>query len=388
MNSSNNYLTATVSSTISFIDSANVNYVKGDITSSSSDFKLYQGFVLRLNRIGTNGRPSSVQQINGEPSVTFSDDSLLWVNDNAPFIASPVKEVSVSEINSNGSVTVQETYRIEFKADDDVIAKEFPSRSTNDDNSCIHISVSSNLAYNDNSKVAYSSKGNSVTNESIGYYMSLTQEAALDIEAVSQLDQYDKYGLQSGNTSTLGINAKYLEENVDAETIQADIRFDLSRYPNINAANKVVFSIGLEQKQDSETNVNGVYNSVGLNYYLNNVMLLDDSGSTEIGEFTSGNNNTLTFTKDNNGNWTAEFGDKTVELDYYPDMKMFTAVLMFDVKTGDELKKINGYLFSNYKITLNAQLYTGDDLFAEKSYAYDTLVYTNAKINAEFVNAS
>lgn len=388
MNSSNNYLTATVSSTISFIDSANVNYVKGDITSSSSDFELYQGFVLRLNRIGTNGRPSSAQQINGEPSVTFSDDSLLWVNDNAPFIASPVKEVSVSEINSNGSVTVQETYRIEFKADDDVIAKEFPSRSTNDDNSCIHISVSSNLAYNDNSKVAYSSKGNSVTNESIGYYMSLTQEAALDIEAVSQLDQYDKYGLQSGNTSTLGINAKYLEENVDAETIQADIRFDLSRYPNINAANKVVFSIGLEQKQDSETNVNGVYNSVDLNYYLNNVMLLDDSGSTEIGEFTSGNNNTLTFTKDNNGNWTAEFGDKTVGLDYYPDMKMFTAVLMFDVKTGDELKKINGYLFSNYKITLNAQLYTGDDLFAEKSYAYDTLVYTNAKINAEFVNAS
>lgn len=388
MNSSNNYLTATVSSTISFIDSANVNYVKGDITSSTSDFKLYQGFVLRLNRIGTNGLRSSAQQINGEPSVTFSDNSLLWVNDNAPFIASPVKEVSVSEINSNGSVTVQETYRIEFKADDDVIAKEFPSRSTNDDNSCIHISVSSNLAYNDNSKVAYSSKGNSVTNESIGYYMSLTQEAALDLEAVSQLDQYDKYGLQSGNTSTLGINAKYLEENVGAETIQADIRFDLSRYPNINAANKVVFSIGLEQKKDSETNVNGVYKSVDLNDYLNNVMMLDDSGSTEIGEFTSGNQNTLTFTKDNNGNWTAEFGDKTVELDYYPDMKMFTAVLMFDVKTGDELKKINGYLFSNYKITLNAQLYTGDDLFAEKSYASDTLVYTNAKINAEFVNES
>ena len=388
MNSSNNYLTATVSSTISFIDSPNVEYVKGDITSSTSVFKLYQGFVLRLNRIGTNGRPSSEQQINGEPSVTFSDNSLLWVNDNAPFIASPVKEVSVSEINSNGSVTVQETYRIEFKADDDVIAKEFPSRSTNDDNSRIHISVFSNLAYNDNSKVAYSSKGNSVTNESIGYYMSLTQEAALDLEAVSQLDQYDKYGLQSGNTSTLGINAKYLEENVDAETIQADIRFDMSRYPNINAANKVVFSIGLEQKQDSETNVNGVYKSVDLNDYLNNVMLLDDSGSTEIGEFTSGNQNTLTFTKDNNGNWTAEFGDKTVELDYYPDMKMFTAVLMFDVKTGDELKKINGYLFSNYKITLNAQLYTGDDLFAEKSYASDTLVYTNAKINAEFVNAS
>ena len=385
MNSGNNYLTATVSSKISFIDSANVNYVKRDIT--SSDFKLYQGFVLRLNRIGSNGRPASAQQIKGEPKASFSDGSSVWVENNAPFISSPVVAVNLSAIQ-DGSVTMRETYMIEFPADDDKISEEFPSRTTNTDQSCIHISVSSNLAYNDSTKVAYSSKGKSTTNDQIGYYMSRTEEAILELEAVSQLDQYDKYGLQSGNTSTLGINAYYLDEGVDAETIQADIRFDLSRYANISAANKVIFSIGLEQKQDSETNINGVYVPVVLNDYLNNVTLLDESGDTQIGEFKAVNNNTITFTKDTSGDWTAEFGDETVELNYYPDIRMFTATLIFDAKTGDALTALDGYLFSNYRLTLNAQLYTDNQLFAERSYASDTLVYTNAKINAEFVNAN
>lgn len=215
--------------------------------------------------------------------------------------------------------------------------------------------------------------------------MSRDQKAYLTLTAVSKLDTYDKYGLQSDNYSSLGINALYLEGD-QYETVLADVVFDLSEYKDISAANKVDFSLTLGQKNDNGGNY-GAYGNVDINTYLHNIKFFNLSGD-EIGEFTSTNSNKLEFTKNASDEWTATYGGENVELDYDEDAMAFYATLSFDVLTGTDLEAISGYLYANYKINMTANLKTNDALFSTNSYGNDHLVYTNAKVNAEFVTGT
>lgn len=383
---SNNTLTATLSTTVKLMDTPDRLYFKGKFTESG--FKLYQGFLLRLNRVNSDGLPDDDQQIHGGPMCTFEqENSSMYVDDNAPFIQSPVHEIDINNIDKG--VTEKSIYIIKFPSNDTSLESEFPTRISEGDMSGIKISVSSNLAYNDASNVTYSTKSISERDDYISYYMNNVQKAVVKLNAHSDLDVFDSYGLQSENMSTLGVNSKYLESGVTRERILADIEFDLSQYSDISDADTVIFELTLEQKQD-ESNGAFRYDKVDINDYLKNITLnssTSDGSLVPIGEFNKNNNNKIIFTKDQDGKWKAEYQGENVFLDYYEDdkVKLFTGVIAFDIIVGNELKEINGYKYSNYNLILNATLRSKDELFAPNSYGDDHLVYTNAKLNADFV---
>lgn len=390
ISSSNNTLNATVTTTVKLMESSNKDYFKGKFT--GSNFKLYQGFVLRLNRVDSTGNnPDNDQQIHGEPTCQFPiENTLLYVEDNTSFIQSPVHEINVNNIDAG--VQIQSQYSIVFPSNDTSLEDEFPTRTSPGDLSGIKISVSSNLAYNDSSSVTYSTKSITKRNDQISYHMSKVQKAVVKMNAQSQLDVYDKYGLQSENMSTLGINSRYLEDDVTRENILANVEFDLSKYPDISNADSVEFELSLEQKQNEE---NGMfqYAKVNLNDYLKNITLngsTSDGSLTPIGEFSNEKNNKLVFVRDQNGKWSATYQGETVYLDYYEDkdIKIFTGVLSFEVVVGDDVKNISGFEYANYKLILNAALKSQGNNFAPNSFGEDHLVYTNAKVNANFMNSS
>ena len=189
--------------------------------------------------------------------------------------------------------------------------------------------------------------------------------------------------------STLGVNSRYLESGVTRELVLADVEFDLSQYDDISKADAVIFELSLEQKQN-EGNGSFKYKQVKINDYLKSITLnssTSEGSLVPIGEFSTDNKNKITFTKAQDGKWKAEYQGEEVCLDYYEDdkVKLFIGVLSFEIVVGDEFKDIDGYAYSNYNLLLHATLNSNGEPFAPHSYGDDHLVYTNAKINADFV---
>ena len=64
----------------------------------------------------------------------------------------------------------------------------------------------------------------------------------------------------------------------------------------------------------------------------------------------------------------------------------FTGTLSFDVYTAGTFEDIEDYLYSNYRITMTAKVAKSNDEGTGYLGDNDHIVYTNAKINAEFVS--
>lgn len=371
--------------------------------------------MLRLNRVDKHGNAHFDQQIHGGPNTVVTTDGShldsgeeaedrIHVTEGASYIVSRTVNVNTPAniSDNNWSDIVESTFLITFPANDEILEREFSSRQTGDKNG-IYLSVNSNLAYNlsgntiDDRDVIFSNNTKDAKRQDIVYYVSKESQADLMFDAINQEDIYDKNGKLSDNSSPLGLNAYYLEEGVTRENIKADIIFDLSQFSNIDSTNNVKFILSLAQKND--TSGYGGYGSVGIDDYIQNIKLFDASGNTQIAEFNSGNSYTVEFNKefDENNNWTgdwiANFDGNRVELDYDAQNKIFTAMLKFDVLTGSELESVPGYKYANYRINLDASINTVTDLDAENNISQfahnsDYIIYTNAKVNAEFVSGS
>ena len=61
--------------------------------------------------------------------------------------------------------------------------------------------------------------------------------------------------------------------------------------------------------------------------------------------------------------------------------KHFTSSISFDIKTDELLELIHDYKYANYKLKVNAKISKGATAYQNEDY----IVYTNAKVNAEYV---
>lgn len=133
------------------------------------------------------------------------------------------------------------------------------------------------------------------------------------------------------------------------------------------------------------------YSYLLLNYYpyLSNFKLKTDiDGDGTLSEIASGDYVTkavngsgeyvYTFNLDSTiGNWAIAF-DQTE--------KIFDARATFDVKTADDFEDISTYIYANYKLKLVTQLVPKAGTQNLSSYEdSDWIVYTHAKVNAQFV---
>ena len=273
-----------------------------------------------------------------------------------------------------------------FDEDDEVLQREFPVREDEIDQNGISFYVSANVAY-EADKVSYS--GQLVTAEDGNRYHTLKQEKAdLTLIALEQEsdDAYDVKGELSKNRSALGINAKYIdtgkmyESKGDHQHIDAASNFDVSQLPSniTDGTYSLVYTLELSQKQNDNTTTGFKYVPVSIDSYLRGFTLYGKNGTPLSPISTTGGVYTYKIPLvDDPSTWPVEYADK-----------QFNAKVAFDAKTGAALEAINGYLYSNYKVTMTAKIVKTNNEGDGYEGDSDHIIYTNAKVNAAYVNSN
>lgn len=401
-----NTVSATLTSTVSFADPGNAAFFQGRL--HNANVVIYQGFLVYLKRYGDLGGLQSDTLIYGSPDYTYSytldgTDGLTrnyTLAENASFIyLEPVEIVIPAYDGTIWSSTHVENLTVSFPNTEAALQKEFMPRYSDGSIAGNGFSASANLAYEPDD-VRYSNI-KETGESSQRYYVSAEEKIDLLFEADNQIvdDEYDKYGEQSNNRSSLGINSKYIDTGTkyadgygNKEYIEAVASLDTSRIPDAYKGGNynLIYTLSLWQKQDDPANDYGfVYVEVPIDTYLSNFKLMTDpDGDGKLGEINSGTYITknvngageyvYTFDLDSTiSNWAIAF-DQTEEI--------FDARATFDVKTAGDFEDISEYIYANYKLKLTAQLVPKTGVQNLSSYEdSDWIVYTHAKVNAQFV---
>lgn len=399
----NHMINATLTSTIAFTE----DYFNKKLVGES----LYQNFYLYLNRYDEKGRITEDCTIKGNPVYTYTravngtpigNTVSGGVDTLAPYFYVEPVEVKITT-DKNWSSTQTATIALDFGTNEAKLIEEFPARvKSNNDFRGIGLDATSKIDFAQ-ARVKYSNNTKNATDPpNKRYYIDRTaQNGVLTLTALEQpeYDGYDAYGEQSKNKSSLGINGKYIEtgssfsESGYLEHIDVGLDYDITNLPDevlTDGGYNLDFTITLEQKENSNASPGYVYNPVNIEDldgtsntgYLDNFKFMDKSDAPVAltnargGEQQDGY---LYYTYSmplsaNRNNWTLNYTDNGGQ-------KHFTSNLSFDVKTEDLLKAIDGYKYANYRIKVTATISKGSTAYLSE----DHVVYTNARVNAEYV---
>lgn len=386
ISSNNNKIDATLQSKI-YLHGDNASYFQAKL--SSANIPLYQGFYLYLNRY--DNETLTDQSIKGSPMCTYDIyiDGIKKshysspLSENAQYVYIEPVQIDIPEYDSsrpNWESIQKADISLTFSTFVTELKNEFPIR-TSGDSSGISLSASANIDYTP-ADVPYSSiKATYQTPKR--YYIESQESISLRLTPNDQpaADEYDKYGEQSSNKSALGINAYYIEtgsifsQKGYMEHIEAAVEYNIDPVSDeiIDSGDySVILKIKLLQKQDG-----GDYKEVNLHEYLNNFELRGKDGENLLNDL---------CVIDNGYQYKFDMSnDKTDwEFDYTP--KVISGTIAFDAKTGsDWLKEVKGSHYGNYKLVMNAQIIKTDTNIKYGNVAEGNIVYTNAKVNAQFV---
>ncbi|WP_303803954.1 hypothetical protein [Ruminococcus flavefaciens] len=162
----------------------------------------------------------------------------------------------------------------------------------------------------------------------------------------------------------------------DKEHIEAAVEYNIEAVSDeiIDSGEySVVFTMRLLQKQDS-----GEYNAVDLHQYLDNFELRGKDGSNIL---------IVSDRTENGYQFTFNMSSSKNTWEFYYSPKVISGIVAFDAKTGsDWLENVNGSHYGNYKIEMKAQIIKTADSTPYGNVATGEIVYTNAKMNAQFVS--
>lgn len=391
MSTTNHVLTATLTSEIRFIQSENTAYFQTML--NAAGITLYQGFMVYLNRYDSEDELDEDQTIKGAPdySYTVSKNGEAGVGvsssleENASGLYIEPVEISIPSYASNSSWSSVQQAQVTFTypALDTELQNEFPIRNSESSNAGISFYASANLAYSED-QVRYSGQTCKRADNTKRYYMDKREKLDLTLTALDQDidDGYDHLGEQSKNRSSLGINAKYIDTGLKFGTegyyehIDAAANLDASQLPDtiLNGDYVLEFELELRQKQDANNQYGYQYQGVNIDTYLKDFQVIGKEGALTPVSTEDGIYRYRIALSGDPSDWAVEYADK-----------QFNAVVSFDVRTGSELERISGYLYSNYKLTMNAKIVKSDNLLEGYEGDPDSIVYTNAKINAQYV---
>lgn len=262
---------------------------------------------------------------------------------------------------------------IEMEFDDVLYPYEFP-KSTNNEGNGVNVQAASNIAY-DRATLAYSSMTEKYTpGDDKYYYIEDVKTAKLHYVAkANDIDMYDEIGLNSSNRSTLGVNGlsvddpdrTYIPDGTGYMPVNTQAYYYINDVPNASDAKGLKLTFALNRKS------NGSYLSLSsLQEYLDgNITFSLVSGDTVIRSVPI----------------AATGSSVTANLDisdYDLSSGRIDIIIEFNAKSGADFHK-----YANYKIDLTAALYeeTNCTTLIDHSSAPDSLIYTNAKINPEYI---
>ena len=404
MSSDNHTLYATLNSTVAFTGRS-ATYFHRNLSGET----LYQNFFLYLDRRDENGDPMTDSTIKGQPYYSYTRTvggeqqglaKTEKAETNAPYIYIDPVEITIPEYvaGTSWSSTQTAVVSVDFGTNESILVDEFQARTraTNDYRG-VKLNATSKIDFL-SERVLYSNNKKDVDEQPrITYYVDRSStNGTLTLTALDQSanDEYDTFGEQSHNKSSQGINADYIEtgtkysEMGDYEHIDVALDYDISELPNevLDGTHSLTLKFELEQKQNSNVAPGYTYVPVKIEDYgtentgyLKNFKFYGkpDTAALTLSADTTGTlfyTYTMPMTTDpSSENWPIRFTEANGE-------KHLTGTISFDAKTNDELEKITGYMYSNYRIKVTASI-------SDTAYSsYDWVVWTNAKINAQYVS--
>ena len=408
----NHILRATLSSKVGFTGRS-ANYFHKNLAGE----KLYQGFFLYLNRYDAKGEITSDCTIKGQPNYSytrsingeiFGSTQSGGLDENAPYLYVLPVEIDVPAYTEGVSWSSLQsaTVTIDFGTNETKLNREFPTRNkATNDYKGIEIDSTVKLDFLRDRVIYSNNKQTPVPEEkpTERYYIDrTTSNGVLTLTAFDQAenDEYDTYGEQSHNKSALGINGNYIGTGSqystmgDLEHIEVGLDYDVSALPTdiFDGTHKLNLKITLEQKVDDPSETTG-FKYIPVNIedftndeeelikgYLSGFALYGKSAEAALELETDEDTSYLSYTYSmpmsiDKSLWTLKYTETETQ-------KHITGNIEFNAKTNGELESIEGYLYTNYRLKVTASI-------SGTSYtSTDWIVYTNAKMNAQYVKAS
>lgn len=296
-------------------------------------------------------------------------------------------------------VTIYSRIRLDFDTGD--LEKEFPQKVAQDTG--VSVRAASNLAY-ERANTAFSSMSASLEEPSGTkhiYYSQSFSTATLKYFATKVLDSYDIDGAPSENYSRIGLSGRYSMNGY--MPVDTTARYNAQNIENaLGSADYLDLTLSLQKKTDTPaggpftaatyrdvSSINAYWGAVQRNAITHEVTPaangapITDTGTNlyvKCGSYdqiipVAANTTTITLSipKENLTNSTNGF--KVDENNY------IYIYVGFNAKTKDNFTE-----YANYKVNLTAKLRNSSDGDITGSYAESYLIYTNAKINHDFLN--
>lgn len=304
------------------------------------------------------------------------------------------------EIMKDDGVTVYS--RISMKFDNAYLKQQFPQKVLSDTG--VSVRAASTLAY-DAASLAFSSMSESAEEPSATkhiFYRQSMDSASLNYFAEPESDCFDLDGAPSENLSRLGISGKYsMNEYMPVNTTA---KYNISNIESAaESAEKLSVTLSLQKKTDTPTE--GTYTAVNyadvtsIDKYWGAVKRdaqthevepdeagkpVTDAGKTNLyikcGNYENivpvpSNAKTLSFEIPKDAVGTAGF---IIDENGYININ-----IGFSAKTGENFTE-----YANYRVNLSMRLLDGSNTDVGGSYADDYLIYTNAKVNHDFLTGN
>ncbi len=309
----------------------------------------------------------------------------------------------INVVTVNGGKTIMKKdgvtiySRIELDFDD--YESEFPQKVASDTG--VSVRASSNLAY-DPLSLVFSNTSEPIAEPASSkhvYYRQSLSTANLKYYAATEQDSFDIDGLPSENYSRLGVSGKYSMNNyMPVNTIA---QYNVQNIESaLGAAEHLDITLSLQKKTDdphgSAPYTSASYQNVSnLNNYWgavirdeNKEVKPDLNGKPETDSGTNlrikcGTYDRVVNIPENSKTFTVSIPkeDLTNGINGFEvDENGYIYIdIGFNAKTGDGFKE-----YANYKVNLSVKL-AGAEGDITGSYADDYLVYTNAKVNHDFL---
>ena len=384
----NNAITVDISSVIQPNNETGILYMNAN--------EFFHSFYINLIRYSENGIESDIKALS-ESNITakYSVDSSvsdsssncedidLNLEDNylniQTFPGSRSSEMIGKLKTGDKQFTVYS--RITMTFDTEELDEEFPERASGELYG-VSVQAASNLAY-DTATLSYTSMTERYPTDSHRYYIETVPSATLRYTSkTDDSEYYDEIGRDSKNQSTLGVNGSSTNDaGRTSMPVNTEAFYNVQSLSKASEASKLYLTFALSKKTDTGDPITGVsYKQISdMRDYLDDTITFK-SGTEEKTVKLSENVRTLT-----NGTKTVDY--VTVVLDAAkcsPKSNIYDIVISFDAKSGTGFTD-----YANYRVDLKAELYksvNNSDTNIENSVAQDYLIYTNAKINPDYLS--
>ena len=273
----------------------------------------------------------------------------------------------ISDSLQNGSVTSTVQATLEFNSENTRKA-QFPYRTNGQNTGALVIGYSNISSSKTNTAYSVVSVNDDDTNNKM-YYVESEETAELQYYA-----DYSNANKQNQLNEQLGINAREIESSQTKSFIQTEGRYDATGLLNVSKAQYLECSLKLYQKQD-----NGNYSEVSIDSYLDSLSVI--SGKTPV--YTNSTTHTYVFNIDD----VAQFEN---------EQYVYKIPITFNALTGNQTDFKDTYFYANYKVELTVSLFDHDESTDTVAWSdsmgnstvSDWVIYTNARIYTDIINAS